>query len=201
LAEVGPALEFARTLADRPDDDPASYPVASRLVRSAFEVLLDYERRDDPPTFKSPQFLRQLGLAEKDAAAVAWTAGLIRKGLVYYGSFAGLTSGQLQAALVEHLSAEYSRLTRRIPELEVEAVAIEQREAKARRWEKARLMIPSEGRDDRIIKYESHVTKWLFGTLHELERLQDTRASPEVPVAVEVGIDLTANEGPVAGND
>jgi hypothetical protein len=41
--------------------------------------------------------------------------------------------------------------------------------------QKAAKLLPGDGRDERVAKYERHLHKLLTSTLHELERLQARR--------------------------
>jgi hypothetical protein len=60
---------------------------------------------------------------------------------------------------------------------------------------RAAKLLPSDGRDERIAKYERHLHSLLTSTLHELERLQARRAGEAVPPPAVADLTVTVETG------
>jgi hypothetical protein len=56
-------------------------------------------------------------------------------------------------------------------------------------------LLPSDGRDERIAKYERHLHNLFTSTLHELERLQARREGQAVPPPAVADLNLTLDTG------
>lgn len=152
--------------------------------------------RTDPPGFGSKGFLRKLGLAGADPGAVEWTAGLVRRGLLLYAGYAGEPAEQFAEEVRSELEESAEELGRKVRRLEREAGAVEWLlEGKAARRQEAKLL-PGDGREERIAKYERHLHSLLSSTLHELERLQTRREGEAVPPPTVADLNVTVDTGP-----
>ncbi len=60
---------------------------------------------------------------------------------------------------------------------------------------RAAKLLPGDGRDERIAKYERHLHSLLTSTLHELERLQARREGEAVPPPAVADINVTIDTG------
>ena len=56
-------------------------------------------------------------------------------------------------------------------------------------------LLPSDGQDERIAKFERHLHSLLTSTLHEMERLQARREGEPVEPAVVVDVNVTIDSG------
>ena len=56
-------------------------------------------------------------------------------------------------------------------------------------------LLPGDGRDERVARYERHLHNLLTSTLHELERLQARRGGEPVPPPAVVDMNLTVGRG------
>jgi hypothetical protein len=56
-------------------------------------------------------------------------------------------------------------------------------------------LLPADGRDERIAKYERHLHNLLTSTLHELERLQARREGEAVPPSAVADVNVTIDSG------
>ena len=54
-------------------------------------------------------------------------------------------------------------------------------------------LLPGDGRDERIAKYERHLHSLLTSTLHELERLQARRGGEPVPPPAVADLNVTVD--------
>lgn len=195
LAEVGPARAFFAA-----DPAPAAVPfaVAETILEAACARAETAEdRRSDPPQFAGKGFMRKLGLAGADAEAVSWTAELIRRGIEVYAGYAQESVEEFAEAVRDDLDLWAAERDRAVTRLEREAGAIARLlDGRVARRQTAKLL-PGDGRDERIAKYERHLHGLLTSTLHELERLQarrDGQAVPPPAVAdLNVTIDTTAD--------
>jgi uncharacterized membrane protein YccC len=87
-------------------------------------------------------------------------------------------------------------LERKVRRLEREADAVARLlDGKADRKQAAKLL-PGDGRDERIAKYERHLHNLLTSTLHELERLQARREGEAVPPPAVADVNVTVDAGP-----
>lgn len=213
LREFRQELRAARRELDAaapPHDFFASEPTADAVVPfAAAEGVLEVAcaraeaaegLRADPPGFGSKGFLRKIGFAGADAGAVAWTAALVRRGLLLYAGYAGEPPEQFIEEVRAELTESVEELRRKVRRLERDAGAVEWLlEGKAARRQAARLL-PGDGRDERIAKYERHLHSLLTSTLHELERLQARRAREAVPppAVADVSVRIDGGSCPTA---
>ena len=56
-------------------------------------------------------------------------------------------------------------------------------------------LLPGDGRDERIAKYERHLHNLLTSTLHELERRQTRRDGQAVPPPAVADLNVTVDSG------
>lgn len=86
-------------------------------------------------------------------------------------------------------------LTRKVGRLEGQsnAVAALLDEGSARK--QAGKLLPGDGRDERIAKYERHLHNLLTSTLHELERSQARREGEAVPPPAVADVNVTLDSG------
>ena len=137
--------------------------------------------RGDPPRFDGKAFLKKLDLTATDAGKVAWTPDLIRRGLLVYAGYAQESAEQFTALVRADLEERAEERERSVRRLEREEAAVVRRlDSEIARKQTAKLL-PADGRDERIAKYERHLHNLLTSSLHELERLQARREGELVP--------------------
>jgi hypothetical protein len=61
---------------------------------------------------------------------------------------------------------------------------------------RAAKLLPGDGRDERIAKYQRHLHSLLTSTLHELERLQARRGGEAVPPPAVADVNVTVEAAP-----
>jgi hypothetical protein len=87
-------------------------------------------------------------------------------------------------------------LARKVRRLEREAGAlIRMLDGRTARKQAARLL-PGDGRDERIARYERHLHSLLTSTLHELERLQVRREGQAISPPAVADVNVTVDQGP-----
>jgi hypothetical protein len=184
LLEVEAARDFFATVPAAGEAVP--FATAESILEAACARAETAENlRSAPPSFERAGFLRKIGAAGVDAREVAWTAELIRRGLAVYAGYAQEPVERFAEAVRSDLESWAEELDRKVRRLEREAQAITRLlEGKVARRQAAKLL-PGDGRDERIAKYERHLHSLLTSTLHELERFQARREGEAVaPPAV-----------------
>src|SRR5262249_42501189 len=152
-------------------------------------------RRHDPPVFGTKAFVRKLDLSSVDPKEVAWTAGVIRRGLALYARFTKEPLEQFVDAVGVDLEEWAEELDRKVRRLEREAAAgARLLDGRTARKQAARLL-PGDGREERIARYERHLHSLLTSTLHELERLQARREGAAVAPPAVADVNVTIDTG------
>ncbi|VTS01840.1 Uncharacterized protein OS=Rubrobacter xylanophilus (strain DSM 9941 / NBRC 16129) GN=Rxyl_1596 PE=4 SV=1 [Gemmata massiliana] len=190
LAEASAARDyFASELTTAAPFAIAEYILGTACVRA--EAADDL--RTDPPAFGSKSFMRKLGLPGTNPQTAPWTPELIRCALALYARF----TREPVELFAEHVRAELEsraeELGRKGQRLEREATAVARfLDGRSDRSRSARLL-PANGCDERIAKYERHLHGLLTSTLHELERLQARREGANVPPPAAAEVNLVLN--------
>jgi hypothetical protein len=196
LADVTPARDFLQSPPEPGSVEPVPFAVAETILETACGLAEAAEDlRSDPPAFGSKAFLKRLGLTETDPHAVTWVPGLIDRGLALYAGYAREPADWFRESVrveLEEWAEELDRKVRRL-EGEAEAVARVLDEGPARR--QAVKLLPGDGRDERIAKYERHLHNLLTSTLHELERLQARREGDAIPPPAVADVTVTVDAG------
>ncbi|MBM3979722.1 MAG: hypothetical protein FJ304_05470 [Planctomycetes bacterium] len=194
-AEIVPARDV---LAPDPADESAARLFAA-LPPAAVSALFEAARgrvhvadgaHPNPPRYDTKAFRKALALSGDTARAVAWTPEMIGRGLSVYAGFArepveGFIEG-VRTAIVER-AEELGRAVRRLERDEAALVRLlDEGAARAR----AVHLLPPNGGEERVAKYERHLHTLLTSTLHELERLQARRDGDTVvpPVVADVNV-------------
>lgn len=88
-------------------------------------------------------------------------------------------------------------LARKVRRLEREANAVARLLDGCTARKQAEKLLPSDGRDERIAKYERHLHTLLTSTLHELERLRARREGEPVspPTVADVTVPVDRGSG------
>jgi hypothetical protein len=198
LAGVAPARDYLRSPPEPGSAAVVPFPVAACVLEFGLGRAETSEHaRSDPRRFDTKPFLKKLGLAAADAGAVAWTPDLIRRALALYADCAGETPDRLLELVRADLEESAEELERKVRRLEREADAVARLlDGKADRTQAAKLL-PADGRDERIARYERHLHNLLTSTLHELERLQARREGEAVPPPAVADVSMTIDSGAV----
>ncbi len=195
LAEVAPARDFFTTEAE--GGAVAPFAVAESICEAACQRAEVAESlRSDPPSFASKGFMRKLGLIGEDARKVAWTAELIRRGVLLYAVFTEEPAERFVEGVQADLEGWAEELVRKVRRLAHEAAAVVRLLDGRTAREQAAKLLPADGRDERIAKYERHLHALLTSTLHELERLQARREGEPVPPPAVADVNVTVDAGP-----
>jgi hypothetical protein len=197
LAEVVPAQDYLRSLPGPGPGTTAPYPVAESILEAAYErAEATEDLRSLPPEFGARPFLRRLGLTGKDAEEVAWTAELIGRGLALYAGYARQSPDRFRGTVLVELEEWAEELTRKVRRLEGEAAAVARLLDDGKARQKTAKLLPGDGRDERIAKYERHLHNLLTSTLHELERLQARREGELVPPPAVADVNVIVGNRP-----
>jgi hypothetical protein len=195
LAAVAPARDFFAS-------EPAAgavvpFVVAETVLGAACARAETAEDlRADPPSVASEGFMRKLGLPGADAKAATWTADLIRRGVLVYAGSVKESAEEFVEAVRSDLESWAEELERKVRRLDREAGAVARLlDGRVARKQTAKLL-PGDGRDERIAKYERHLHSFLTSTLHELERLQARRGGEVVPPPAVADVNMTVDAGP-----
>jgi hypothetical protein len=79
--------------------------------------------------------------------------------------------------------------------LEREAAAVARLLDGGKERQKATKLLPGDGRDERIAKYERHLHNLLTSTLHELERLQARREGHAITPPAVADVNVVVDSG------
>jgi hypothetical protein len=194
LADAQAGLDAAGRLEALPDDAPLSYPAAFAVFEAAYNELPE---KHDCPMFEDEEFLAELGQPEDESFdRVPWTAGLVRRGLAVIAGHARYPPERMADRWLRELQEHRDGLSEKVAELAAEVKALERRRRVLVVRKQAGLTLPAAEAEGKVLRYEGHLSRQLFQTLHELERLQAGRAGRPVvpPPAVDVG-------GNAAGSD
>ncbi len=198
LTEVGPARDAFRTVVEGVTDVVIPFVVAESILGAACSRAETAENlRADPPAFGSKTFLRKIGETGTNAASVVWTPERIQRGLAVYAKYAGETPERFREGVGRELEQWTEELTRQVRRLERETAAVVRLLDGRTAQKQVAKLLPTDGRDERIAKYERHLHALLTSTLHELERLQARREGQSVPPPAVA--DVTVTVGPETG--
>lgn len=196
LAEVVPARDYLR--APPAPGGAVPYPVAESILEAACgRAEVAENLKSDPPEVGGKPFLRKLGLTGLAPAEVIWTEEVIGRGLAVYAGFARESPERFRQTVLTELEEWAEELDRKVRRLEGEAAAVAWLlDGGAARRPAVRLL-PADGRDERLAKYERHLHGLLTSTLHELERLQARRGGEPVapPAVADVTVTLDTGAG------
>jgi hypothetical protein len=192
LADVLPAREFFR--GQQESDTAVPFGAAESILETACEQAeLAENLRSDPPQFGTKPFMRKLGRAGYDPKAVVWTPELIGCGIAVYAGYTSKPPERFREAVLVELEEWAEELTRKARRLERDETAVVRLLDDGKAQQRQAQLLPGDGRDERIAKYERHLHNLLTSTLHELERLQARRegeaVSPPAVADVSVTID------------
>lgn len=153
--------------------------------------------RSDPPAVGGEALLRKIGPTGADPRTVARTPDPIRRGLASYARYTEEPVEQFVGAVGADLEEWAGERARTVRCLEREAAAVTRLLDDRTAREQAAKLLPGDGRDERIAKYERHLHNLLTSTLHELERLQARREGGAVPPPAVIDVNVTGDGGPV----
>jgi hypothetical protein len=173
-----------------------SFSVAETILGTACSRAEAAENLDaDPPDFDSKRFMRKISQAGANPRKVVWTAELIDRGLVFYATCAKEAPARFRDAVGAELEDWAEELTRQAARLEREAEAVVLLLDAGPARKRSAVLLPPDGRDERIAKYERHLHTLLTSTLHELERLQARREGEAVPPPAVADVNVTVEVG------
>jgi hypothetical protein len=199
LAAAEASLQVAGQLPDLPDGAPLSYDAAFSVLEAAQNELPE---GTDLPGIEDDAFLKALGLPEGDGFDdVNWTAGLVRRGFALLAEHGETTAERLTERTARGLKTRRDELAEGVRGLSATVKRLRrERETQVER-KQARRSLPAEDAEGKVLRYEAHLNRQLFQTLHELERIQASRAGRQVPLplAVDVGVEVSAAAGGGAG--
>jgi hypothetical protein len=173
-------LSLLQRLPGLPDDEPVD-------GGDVYGVLQDVnaELPEDGPDPEDTDFLAGLGVPEDDLEEAwdwtGWTAALVRRAVEVMAQECGGTPERALARALrqrERLQAEGQREVRRLGQ---EAARLERRLRDEEERLRLRRMLPDAKTLDKVLRYESHVSRQMLQALHTLERLQTARAGEPVP--------------------
>lgn len=196
LAEIVAARDFFNT--DREPAVSVGLPLAA--VSVLFETAVGRAEvaetaRGNPPRYDTKRFLKALNLPGASARAVVWTPDLIRRGLGVYAGFTEESVAEFVEGVRTDIAERAEELARAVRRLERDEAALVRLLEAGAAWARAAHLLPADGSEERVAKYERHLHSLLTSTLHELERLQARRGGEAVPPPVVADVNLTLDAG------
>lgn len=152
-----------------PDDKRISPEDADSILWAAYGRLDDEIELEE---LNVPGVPEPLDLETISEYEIAWTASLVRAGVSVLAKIAGETPEDLVEAAEESERLHVIKAKHRAEEVEREL----------RELRRAR-MIPSEEVLNKVSRYEAHLSRLMFKSMHELEALQVRRAGGTAPLA------------------
>jgi hypothetical protein len=199
LAEAESRLALLGRLPGLADGEPLSWDEAFGVLDAAYGMLPE---EAPAPWIEDTPFLQALGLpADADADEVNWTAGLVRRGLALLAKMGRTSVEKLTQRATRSVEEDRADAAAKVETLAAKVKAQQRRRRTLTERALARRTLPDEGAEAKVLRYEAHLNRQLFQTLHELERMQASRSGLPVPVpaAVDVAVDLSG-AAPAAGD-
>ena len=165
---------FYASLPRRGETKPLSQDEAEEVLEALWKLTEDVDLETLP--------VEGLPEGENVTDFGEWTVGLFRRTLEALAAAAGTTMDSL-------VEEDLDRLQTRVQEAREE-----EREARGRvdRLRRSRTL-PEGGVLDKVTRYESHLERSLFRTLHELQRLQAASGGANIPPPATLDVALTVS--------
>ena len=193
LATAKEGLKALESLPHWSDETTVTSDYAFHVFEATGNALPEGQ---EGPDILDDGFLHSLGFPEgEDFDEVKWTAGLVRRGVAFVAKHGKTPPDKLAQKAARNKKENRDRLTAEIKQLAVKVKDLQgKRETHVERLQ-ARRMLLDEQAEAKVLRYEAHLNRQLFQTLHELERIQAARAGREVPLplAVDVGVEVSAS--------
>jgi hypothetical protein len=193
LAETKASLALLARLPGLAEDAPVSAADALLVLEAAWSAVPE---EHGCPEVREEDYLTALGIPDDtDFHEATWTAGLVRRGLELLARHGRTTAPKLTARAQRLAERHRDRLARRIEELTPEVKALQRQRCAQLARELARRTLPEPTAEGKVLRYESHLNRQLFQTLHELERIQANRSGrlAPLPLAVDVGVAVSGS--------
>jgi hypothetical protein len=192
-------LERLPGLADSERVDPDD---AYGALQDAFGEMPESEEEPFDP--EDGDFLAGLGVPKDDPDVAfrwpGWTAGMVRQAFGEMADRAGLSAENLLARAVTGRKEIQAKGQAAITDLQRQAKEVRRRIKSRKDRLRIRRMLPAEDTLAKLTRYETHLSRQMFQSLHELQRLQAVRAGEPVPppAALDVTVEATG-EAPANG--
>jgi hypothetical protein len=189
-AEAG--LQAVEQLPSLAEDAPLSYDAAFSILEAAYNALPD---DTDAPWVEDEGFLEALGVPESDSIhEVNWTAYLVRCGIAFLAKQGRANADRLAERAARGMREHRDDLTAGVQGQTAKVKDLRRRRETQVERAQARRTLPEANAEAKVLRYEAHLNRQLFQTLHELERIQANRAGRSVPLplAVDVGVEISA---------
>ncbi len=188
-------LVSAREFFSNTDEADGTNVVPLATVESVLGIALSRAEvsenlRGDPPEFHTKAFLKKLGHLCTAPSSITWTAELVRRAISVYAKFAQEAEDSFLEGVRAEIEERSETSARTVQRLERECSAIVRLLSSSTARKQVAMLLPTEGRDERITKYERHLHSMLTSTLHELERFQTRREGEFVapPAVADVNV-------------
>jgi hypothetical protein len=191
LSDLGVSMECGRRFSELAENETLPYEFVSYLLENAHNELPEDNRC---PWIEDDAFFRALGIPEDQISDdMPWTVGLVRKSMQLIAKYGRMKVETLTALAVRGIADRHAELSKRIEETAAKLeVLYEQQSIRVGR-KKSRSILPGIEVENRILRYENHLSRQLYQALHELERIRASRDGQIVPVplAVDVGVSVS----------
>lgn len=182
---------------------PEYTSVAGAAVYGVWQACLDvWDGEDDPPDIDDTRLLRRMGVPEAylddPEAWEGWTAGVAWQGLTVLAAASGMEPTVLLAKALRAQQPAHEQQQVEVQRYTALVHGLQQRVTeKVARLQQERLVLRTDVLQN-VMRYETHLSRQLFQTLHELQRLQAARHGQVVPppALVDVVVTTTADEPP-----
>jgi hypothetical protein len=196
--ETVDAWEGSLRLLERLPDLPADAPVEGDDVEGVLHDVND-ELPGDGADPDDPDFLAGLGVPadELDNAWAwdGWTAGMVRQAAEQMAQECKTSAAKVLARALQGRQEAQNKGREEVKHLQRQARDLRRRvQAKEDRLRQQRMLADAKTLD-KVLRYESHVSRQVLQALHTLERLQAARAGEPVPPPAALDVTISG-DGP-----
>jgi hypothetical protein len=200
LAWAEGELAIVKLLAAEADDaTPVDGGDAGNLLEEIADDLPE-DKDEDAPDATAASFLVCLGVPKDEADRPwdweGWTLGMVRKAVEMIAAHGKFPADKLLARMLVTHREDTKEKAAKVRELAKTAQTIRRRVKAAEDRQRLYRLLPDSVALDKVLRYESHVSRQLLQSLQTLERLQAARA--EAAVSLPAALDRTVNGPTVA---
>jgi hypothetical protein len=156
---------------------------------------LPEDKVEDSPDATAASFLVRLGVPKDEVDRpwdwTGWSVGMVRQAVEMIAAHGQFPVDKLLARMVVTHREDTREKAAKVRGLAQKAQAIRRRVKAAEDRERLRRLLPDAVTLDKVLRYESHVSRQLLQSLQTLERLQAARAGAALPLPA--ALDVTVN--------
>jgi hypothetical protein len=188
------AAEQQLAVIDQVSGTADNAPVDGKTAGNLLEMVGQLVPEDDMVDATDPDFLTELGVPEDELDEcetwTGWTVGMVRKGVDVVSKRAHFPLAKLQARLTAWGPDNVRQTRMEVQRLEKELLTLRRRVKAGEERCRQQRVLPEGKTLDKVLRYESHLSRQMLQALHTLDCLQAARAGADVspPAALDVTV-------------